>query len=778
MLVRELINRALDTQPGVTARRSSGGHPRPDHYRDRELILRRHLTPAPHAKRIGAYCPGTDGMTTFGVLDVDGEGHAERVADVDAVAFRLFEVSVDYSLIIESTSGTGYHLWFVFAEPVPASEVRTWLASIVFDAGYWNVDAPMTGIEIFPKQDVAPTYGNLVWCPGFRGGWDARFDYTYIEGGVPPHITPPNFSGSGSRGVAGGREPDPDTPPLEQVAELLHLHLDPDCGRDDWWRVLAVLQQEYGEDAYEVARSWSEMGTKFDEVGFESTWKSFEGGSDLGYGTLIHILRNHGFDGFAPTRRPQPGSWNPLGVCVEPWTPSIMSLDAVQPMDYFDHVNMAEHLLRRLYGDSTPIIVHEDTLWQYHPPHGTYYPLKPSWVRSRIADYSGTFTRVSIKPDGSTAKPKQISVGQRIASSVYNCLLDMAIDWSPDFDEWPAGVAFRNGFLDARGLSEHRPENLCRHYTDTDFDMDAENDEWDSFLDYALSETTGPESVKRSLQQFAGGLFMGDIVRHQRALLLYGPGNTGKSTFMQVLSCLIPSEYTSHIEPQDFDSDSYAVADLSGMKLNVVADIDHSAFRSASRFKRIVEGESLRARQPGQRSFTLRPHAAQVFGTNSLPSTRDASSGFLRRWLVVGFHRIVPMAERDPDFTRRLVESAQSDSWLYAWAYRGYLDLQESGRLHLPTEHTQNIDDWRKDMSPFHTWWSECVESVAGDNDWVSARELYDQYTQWCKQQNLKPYQIATHTNFGIRLKETQTTSRRVSAGRQYQVRLKKTRAW
>ena len=793
MKTDDLLSKLFSNNPDTYARASANKHPVPAPMSDQALVRGRHLT---GVKRAGAYSPDTEGFTIYGGLDLDGESHKEAYqGDIDQAWEDITEAVPSGSYItVRSKSGTGFHFWFVFEEKQDAASVRKYLTGVVHAAGLWDASEarPVQGVEIFPKQNIAKKCGNFLWLPYFNKGLDHEIGYEFLSE-IPDMEPAPGWeefvSGRRKRNSLDGLPParinyedgewrdiNDVLPDSERAAELLG-ELDPDIGYEQWYKVLASFQTCYGEEAYDAVKNWAWMGLKWDEQQFDATWDSFEGGSDLGFGTFVYILRDNGYTGRVGKREDWKTKKREMFRKFEEWTPSLLTLDEVVELETTSDQEIAEHLMERLYGheDETPIILVDGMLWQYDPPRGTYVPLKDTWVYARIGDYDGEYTRVIIDTQGNQTKPKRVRISHHTVKSIYRQILVTAEDWGSNVDSWPVGVGFQNGFLSADGLIEHSPNNLCRHWVDCEFDEDAHYAEWDSFLEKSLDSA---EEI-RALQVFSGALFMGASTEHERALLLHGPGGSGKSTFLETMKELVPEEFRVHIAPQDMDKDDYVIADMAGKKLNLVTDIDVSGFEETSKFKRAVEGTAMRARQPGKESFSLKPQAAHVFATNSLPNTVDATDGFFRRWLLIGFSSVVPEEDRDPEFKKELIRKGREESWLYAWAWKGWKMLQENGGLVLPENHRHAISDWKSGSNSFHHWYQDMTEPVSGANDWEKSTDLHTQYIRWCHNNNYRSWEIKSSIrNFGILMTETQAEKKRKKDGVYYNVRLKKKRGF
>ena len=104
------------------------------------------------------------------------------------------------------------------------------------------------------------------------------------------------------------------TPENLSAVQAMLGSIDPDPevngggNRSTWMKVVwAVAATGWGEQAYELARNWSESGELFDEKDFNGVWNSYDPnwGAGLkrgtGFGTLIHYAKTSGYAGPIPS---------------------------------------------------------------------------------------------------------------------------------------------------------------------------------------------------------------------------------------------------------------------------------------------------------------------------------------------------------------------------------------------------------------------------------------------------------------------------------------------
>jgi len=136
-------------------------------------------------QRLGFYNLLSDSTVRWSVIDLDTHGRTVQEIDYNKRFIRQFHrLSSQFNMdgYYERSKTNGIHIWHLYKEPKPASEIRpliTGLVQLVGELAKLPEDY-ISSIEIFPKQIKLNEgeLGNMVWLPYF-GGTD------HLGGGVP-----------------------------------------------------------------------------------------------------------------------------------------------------------------------------------------------------------------------------------------------------------------------------------------------------------------------------------------------------------------------------------------------------------------------------------------------------------------------------------------------------------------------------------------------------------------------------------------------------------------
>ena len=83
-----------------------------------------------------------------------------------------------------------------------------------------------------------------------------------------------------------------------------------------------------------------------------------------------------------------------------------------------------------------------------------------------------------------------------------------------------------------------------------------------------------PQDVFTAMQIF--GYILLRSSEFEKAFMLFGSDNNGKSVFIKLIESFVGRQNTSHVALQDIDGDGFASADLFRKLVNVFADLSRN----------------------------------------------------------------------------------------------------------------------------------------------------------------------------------------------------------
>lgn len=189
-----------------------------------------------------------------------------------------------------------------------------------------------------------------------------------------------------------------------------------------------------------------------------------------------------------------------------------------------------------------------------------------------------------------------------------------------------------------------------------------------------------------ALQEALYVSFMGCATKYQRAFLLYGVANSGKSVLLKIVASLFPDETKASVSFDRMHENRYFVS-LHRKNINIIGELSERKRIEGDIFKSIIDGTPMSAYHLYRESFMLNPMTAHWAASNHLPKTYDSSEGFTRRWLFFWFDQQVAQDKVDVDLAKKII--SQEREAIFAWALEAGQRLIKNQGYTLPKSHKQ-----------------------------------------------------------------------------------------
>ena len=318
-----------------------------------------------------------------------------------------------------------------------------------------------------------------------------------------------------------------------------------------------------------------------------------------------------------------------------------------------------------------------------------------------------------------------------------------------DFDRDSHLLNCANGVVDLRSgfLMLHDRKYMMSSLCALDFDPNATHPVWEQSL---AAFTRNHADLLPFLKALTGYTIQGDK-SEERILILHGPGNAGKGTFMDWLTNALGPDYACAMDAnsvlkqkRDSAAASGDIARLEGKRLVVVSEIEKGSRLQESFMKQASGNDSMVARGLYQSEREFRPRHQFWFQTNYRPGFDSTDSGNKRRYIEIPFDNDLttdPLVKFDPKLKIRMRQDKEFLKAVLAWAVVGAVEWYQHG-LQIPESvqaataalfaHNDFLNDFLNEMCVFDS------------EEQVSVKEMSDAYKQWCADQGEEPAQGRT----------------------------------
>lgn len=316
------------------------------------------------------------------------------------------------------------------------------------------------------------------------------------------------------------------------------------------------------------------------------------------------------------------------------------------------------------------------------------------------------------------------------------------------------------------GTYEFNPDNgnKLRPFNQSDFltyqlpfsyEPDAKAPMFQAFLDRVLPDRT----AQMVLAEFLGYVFVkNSTLKLEKALIIYGDGSNGKSTFFDIVSALLGNENVSTYTLQSLtDVNGYYRGQLQNKLLNYASEIN--AKMETSYFKSLVSGEAVEARHPYGRPFQISDYARLIFNANELPRDVEQSTAFFRRFLLIPFKVTIPPKEQDRTLANKIIKTELSG--VFNWTLSGLERLIKQGNFSDCELSDDALADYRLQSDSVRLFIQEGGYTKHPTN-YELIKQLYIDYREFCTEEGMKP---VNKINFRRRLEAAGIVTEKLSVG-------------
>lgn len=354
-----------------------------------------------------------------------------------------------------------------------------------------------------------------------------------------------------------------------------------------------------------------------------------------------------------------------------------------------------------------------ETLYRYDPEEGIYKEAD-GWVKAKVEEIVG---------ERATGYLKNEIIGHLTSRNYKD---------RQEINSEEMIVPVKNGLLNLKDYTLERftPERIFTYKLPVVFNPSAYHKRLDLFLD----EVSSKPQDRETLEEIVGYcLYPG--YPYQKAFMLTGEGNNGKSTFLSMLTCMLGKENVSNRSLQEINYDRFSKADLYNKKANISADIPPTKLMVTGTFKMLTGGDQITAEYKFHNSFTFINSAKLIFSANTIPDVPDDDTdAFFRRWVLLTFNNTFDGDKADPDILKKMTTD-DGLSYLLNLGLAGLKRLLHRGGFR--TDTTDEIrTNWRKLSNPVYAF---VEDHIQGDEEaTIEKQVLYSLFCKYCREENLK----------------------------------------
>lgn len=295
-------------------------------------------------------------------------------------------------------------------------------------------------------------------------------------------------------------------------------------------------------------------------------------------------------------------------------------------------------------------------------------------------------------------------------------------------------IAFKNGVLniETNKLCEFSPEYIITNRIQANYNEDA----YHALTDRTLDKLACNDKDIRALLEEVIGYCFYRRNELRKAFILTGGKRNGKSTFLDLINCLLGKDNISNLDLKEL-GDRFKTAELFGKLANVGDDIGDEFIANPAIFKKLVSGNPVNVEKKGTDPFDFSNYAKFLFSANNIPRIKDKSGAVIDRLIIIPFDAI--FSQDDPDFDPYIKYKLMNDEAMEYLAWIGIEGLKRilTNRSFSKSEKIErSIKEYEESNNPVLLFFNEITEDGIINEP---SKDVYKKYQEFCIANGFSP---------------------------------------
>ncbi len=272
-------------------------------------------------------------------------------------------------------------------------------------------------------------------------------------------------------------------------------------------------------------------------------------------------------------------------------------------------------------------------------------------------------------------------------------------------------INFENGllYLDTLELKPHTPEVFSKNQIPCRWNTGAAAPV--NFDNYLNDLTRYDRDIQQILLEYMGLIISNVSSRHfKKALITYGPGNTGKSQLKLLTEMIIGNNNTIAIDLEALER-RFGTSAIYGKRLAGAADMSFVEINELKTFKQITGGDNIMIEYKGAGAFNAYYNGFLWFCTNELPRFGgDKGDHVYNRMILIECSNIIPEKKQDRDLLHKMYAECEGIVLQAVLAARQV--VTNGYKLDIPAKAIENAEQYKIDNSPIAQFYYECCHTA------------------------------------------------------------------
>lgn len=315
-------------------------------------------------------------------------------------------------------------------------------------------------------------------------------------------------------------------------------------------------------------------------------------------------------------------------------------------------------------------------------------------------------------------------------------------------------INFKNGVLNLStgDMHPHSPHFLstiqipCDYNPKLAVNLEKNAPVFNSYLDTLCNNDC---EVKKLICQYMA-LVISNIrgSRLKKAMIFYGPGDTGKSKIIELLQNLLGDDHCTVCDISDLEK-RFTTSNLYGKRLAGSSDMTFATISEVKIFKNLTGGDKIFSEKKCKDGFHFKFDGFFLFGANVLPRFGgDRGDWVYERFFVIPCNNVIPVEKRDRSLIDKMVAEREA---IVAYLVSLLPEIIKNGyNLHVPKVCKDALETFKEQNSPviqFYKQFCKVRDLRPTYGDKLTGKSIYDAYVNWIKSTNMSKH-VTSYKDF------------------------------
>ena len=362
------------------------------------------------------------------------------------------------------------------------------------------------------------------------------------------------------------------------------------------------------------------------------------------------------------------------------------------------------------------------TLYVYNDDEGIYEPRGEAFVSKMLEKAAGDY------------------VTNQVVKEIVGKLERMTVARGDQFRTDPNRLVVANGILDLHTgeLDELSPTEYHRTKLAVRWNPDAGDPE---AIDEFLHDIVDDGDVDTLYRLIAHTLYKEYVT--EKAAMLVGSGQNGKSVFLDVVEQFLGEYNVSHRSLQAFE-DKFAANQLEGKMANIHPDMGDESVKDMSTFKKLTGRDTMTADVKYESPIVFENYATLMFAANEMPVFGEDNHAIWRRWVYVNFPHTFDENDpdaKDPEPKRELMRRLTREEEFEALLVRCQREIQRwyAGDEWYPDamQPDEVREQMKKAAEPVYDFAMTCLQESDEEDAFLPKDQVRQCYQEYATQEGL-----------------------------------------